>query len=420
MYTASTPFPTHQEIEDAAHNFPTELVVDTPLLLHHRLSQRIGASVFVKNEGLQSVGSYKIRGASNAIRLRTDSQFTAASAGNHSQGVSLACRHYQKKAVIYMPKTTPPQKIAATKNRGGEWVDVRLFGDDFDSAYHEARKYSLETGSNFIHPFDDADVIAGQGTVALEIMRQMHALGQSLDYIFVPVGGGGLLAGTLCYIRQYSPKTVIIGVEPNHAACMRHSISAGQPITLEKMSTFVDGAAVRTPGRLTFEIVRTLNARLMTVPEDRVCATMLRLFHFDKIITEPAGALAIDALESCKDHIQGKNVVCVISGSNFDASRYPEVIRRKERFKKRRRYFTVKIPNRPDALSDLLSLMKGKNVNIRHFHFEEESPGGIVEVLLGIESDSQESLSLTIDILSDTHDVCEETHNPLLKSLIER
>lgn len=415
--------PTAHDIEAAHRRFPPELVRETPLEHNRRLSELYGADVFLKREDQQSVHSYKVRGAANAIgnldAVARSKGVVCASAGNHSQGVAASCNHFQVKGKIYMPKTTPNQKVEATQRLGNGFVEVVQTGDIFDEAHSAAQIFASETGAIFIHPFDDADTIAGQGTVALEIAKQMFVLQRKMHVLLVPVGGGGLIAGSSIYLHEHSPDTKIIGVEPEHAAAMDASVKAGCLVTLEKdrMSKFVDGAAVRTPGELGFQAVQKYEIPIITVPEDRLCGTMVDLAHRDSMLVEPAGALSIDGLRDIAARIREQTVVCVVSGGNFDVGRYQDVLDRAERFKKLRRYFTIELPNRPRALLELLNRVV-EGVNICHFQYKESASGGTATAFVGMEAADPNVLSEAVRILSQETTVQEETRNPLLAQLI--
>ncbi|MEK7107278.1 MAG: threonine ammonia-lyase IlvA, partial [Patescibacteria group bacterium] len=314
------------------------VVSETPLQYHAGLSHHFGAKVYLKREDLQVVRSYKLRGAYNRMRLLTSAEkkkgIVCASAGNHAQGVAFSCKALKTNGVIYMPQNTPKQKIDRVRALGGSFVSIELFGDSFDEASAEAEKISKEKKIVFIHPFNDPFVIAGQGTVGAEILEQLSAEGgEKIDLVVVPIGGGGLCAGLGSYMKWKSPATKIIGAEPAGAPAMEQALKAGKVVTLEKLDTFVDGAAVRTVGNLTFKLCKEVLEKLILVPEGKVCETMISLYQRDGIVVEPAGALSIAALEQLKEELsagggKGKTVVCILSGGNNDISRYPEIIER--------------------------------------------------------------------------------------------
>jgi len=417
--------PTSADIETAADNIPREIVNETVLQVHLRLSETYGAEIVIANEGAQPLRSYKGRGAANAFARRVDllrdRGAVCASAGNHSQGFSASCNHFQVQGKVFMPKTTPEQKTEATKERGNGYVGIELVGDTFDEADVAARTFERESGVIYIHPFDHPDIVAGQGTLALEILKQMNARRKKIDLLLAPIGGGGLISGLGIYFHDHSPDTKVIGVESELAAAMHASVKAGRRVTLDKkkMSKFADGAAVCTPGEIGFAVVSRLGIPILTVPEGRLCGTMLDLINKDGILAEPAGALAIDALAEVQSEIKGKTVVCILSGSNFDAARYAEVVDRAVRYRRKKRYFTVELPNRPDSLADLLSILKGRGVNISNFHYDEAAPGGIATAFMGLEANNPKILSDSIRALRTSGiEFQEETTNPLLHEML--
>jgi len=303
-----------------------EVVLHTPLHFSQMLSDAYKAEVWLKREDRQRVRSYKIRGAYNKIAtLSTEEKcrgVVCASAGNHAQGVAYSCNTLRIGSVIFMPVTTPQQKVKQVIHFGREFAEVCLVGDTFDDAYAEAMRYACDKGMAFIHPFDDDQVIAGQGTVALEILEDMH---QPPDYLFVPVGCGGLAAGISTVIRQISPRTKLMGVQPCGAPSMKKSLDAGCVTELEHIDKFVDGASVKRPGLRTFDRCRDAFHDFLLVHEGAVCAAMIRMYNEEAIVLEPAGALSIAALDSCKDQISGKKVVCILSGGNSDWERMLEI-----------------------------------------------------------------------------------------------
>ncbi|WP_372836002.1 threonine ammonia-lyase IlvA, partial [Puniceibacterium confluentis] len=324
----------------------------TPLLRNAHLSDRFGADIWLKREDLSPVRSYKLRGAFNAMRKQSADRFVAASAGNHAQGVAFMCRHFGKKGVIFMPVTTPQQKIQKTRIFGGDAIEIRLIGDYFDDTLRAAQTYCTDQGAHFLSPFDDEDVIEGQASVAVEIEDQ---LGRIPDHIIIPVGGGGLSAGTLGY---FGTDTQYSFVEPLGGACLRAALQAGRPVKLGHVNTFADGAAVGQIGERTFARLKDVGlANALTIPEDRLCTTMLEMLNVEGIVLEPAGALAVDALKDLGQAIRGRTVVCVTSGGNFDFERLPEVKERAQRFSGVKKYFILRLPQRPGALKDFLNVL---------------------------------------------------------------
>lgn len=325
--------PTAAGVRNALGNV-YEITQETPCWHASRLSERYGCEVYLKREDRQKVRSYKIRGAYNKIKSLTDEELArgvvCASAGNHAQGVAYSCSKLGIKGYIFMPQTTPGQKIDSVRYFGKDHVDIRLVGATFDEAAAAAKAFSAESGATFVPPFDDPEIIEGQGTVAYEIIEAMKEKKVTLDYVFVPIGGGGLASGTCLYIKHASPSTKVIGVEPAGAASMKAAFAEGHPVTLEHIDTFVDGAAVARAGNITYKVCRELLDDIVVVPEGEVCKAMLYLYNAKGIVLEPAGALSVAALELCKDMIAGKNVCCILSGSNNDVARIPDIQRRAE------------------------------------------------------------------------------------------
>jgi threonine dehydratase len=315
-----------------------QLFPATPLQRNDHLSNVYDADIWLKREDLSPVRSYKLRGAFNAMGKQADKDvFVCASAGNHAQGVAYVCRHLQKKGVIFMPVTTPEQKIRKTRLFGGAWVQVQLVGDYFDDTLRASQAYCAEVGGHFLSPFDDPDVIEGQATVTYEMLEQ---LGRSPDVFVVPVGGGGLSSSARRLLSERAPETEIFYVEPSGGKSLAAAVQAGAPIALAQVDTFVDGAAVAKMGVNTFAALKGIDAdHVLDIPEDRICTTILDMLNTEGIVLEPAGALALDALKDLKDKIKGKTVVCVSSGGNFDFERLPEVKERAQRYAGVKKYF---------------------------------------------------------------------------------
>ena len=303
----------------------------TPIQLNDHLSQKFGAEIWLKREDLSPVRSYKLRGAFNAMRKLPDQDtFVCASAGNHAQGVAFVCRHFGKLGVIFMPVTTPQQKIDKTKMFGGDQIEVRLIGDYFDDTLRAAQAYCAEVGAHFLSPFDDPDVIEGQASVGVEMLRDMPELP---EVVIIPVGGGGLSSGLKRYLSEMAPEAELIFVEPAGGASLKGAVKAGELITLNNVDTFVDGAAVARIGTRNFEVLKeVVPEAVVTSPEDRLCMTMVEMLNVEGIVLEPAGALSIDVLGDLRNKITGKRVVCVTSGGNFDFERLPEVKERAQRY----------------------------------------------------------------------------------------
>ena len=369
-----------------------QLFPATPLQRNDHLSNVYDADIWLKREDLSPVRSYKLRGAFNAMGKQADKDvFVCASAGNHAQGVAYVCRHLQKKGVIFMPVTTPEQKIRKTRLFGGEWVQVQLVVDYFDDTLRASQAYCAEVGGHFLSPFDDPDVIEGQATVTYEMLEQ---LGRSPDVFVVPVGGGGLSSSARRLLSERAPETEIFYVEPSGGKSLAAAVQAGAPIALAQVDTFVDGAAVAKMGVNTFAALKGIDAdHVLDIPEDRICTTILDMLNTEGIVLEPAGALALDALKDLKDKIKGKTVVCVSSGGNFDFERLPEVKERAQRYAGVKKYFILRLPQRPGALKDFLGLL-GPDDDIARFEYLKKSARNFGTVLLGIETSKPENFAL--------------------------
>ena len=362
----------------------------TPLQRNEHLSERYDANILLKREDLTPVRSYKLRGAFNAMRKvlargGATPTFVCASAGNHAQGVAFMCRHFGVQGVVYMPVTTPQQKIGKTRIFGGDNVRIELTGDYFDVTLAAAQDYCARIGAHFLSPFDDEDVIEGQASVMVEIERD---LGGMPDHIVMPVGGGGLSAGVCTYVGDRSEITL---VEPAGGASLHAALLAGAPVRLDHVDNFADGAAVAQVGARTFERLRHLDpGQSVTVDEDRLCTTMIEMLNIEGIVLEPAGALSIDALKDMKNRIRGKTVVCVTSGGNFDFERLPEVKERAQRHSGVKKYFILRMPQRPGALKDFLNLL-GPDDDIARFEYLKKSARNFGSVLIGIETSREEN-----------------------------
>lgn len=375
-----------------ATNRMRKLFPATPLQRNDHLSNVYDADIWLKREDLSPVRSYKLRGAFNAMGKQADKDvFVCASAGNHAQGVAYVCRHLQKKGVIFMPVTTPEQKIRKTRLFGGDWVQVQLVGDYFDDTLRASQAYCKDVGGHFLSPFDDPDVIEGQATVTYEMLEQ---LGRAPDVFVVPVGGGGLSSSARLLLSARAPETEIFYVEPTGGKSLAAAVQAGAPVALAQVDTFVDGAAVAQIGVNTFAALKGIDAdHVLDIPEDRICTTILDMLNTEGIVLEPAGALALDALKDIKDKIKGKTVVCVSSGGNFDFERLPEVKERAQRYAGVKKYFILRLPQRPGALKDFLGLL-GPNDDIARFEYLKKSARNFGTVLLGIETSKPENFAL--------------------------
>ncbi|MEK6494945.1 threonine ammonia-lyase IlvA [Myroides odoratimimus] len=362
------------------------VAVQTPLIKNLNLSELYQAEVYLKREDLQPVRSYKLRGAYNKITTLTPDQksggVVCASAGNHAQGVAYSCCQLGIQATIFMPITTPKQKINQVRLFGKDKVEIVLKGDTFDACFAEASQYCTEHHAVFIHPFDDEEVISGQGTVGLEVLQSMT---EFIDYVFVPIGGGGLAAGVSTVFRQLSPNTKIIGVEPAGAASMQTSLRENKNTMLKTVDTFVDGAAVKRVGDLTFKICRENLYEVISIPEGKVCTTILKLYNEEALVVEPAGALSIAALDLYKDKLVDKKVVCVISGSNNDITRTEEIKERSLLYEGLKHYFIVNFPQRPGALKEFVNEVLGENDDITYFQFAKKNNRERGPAVVGIE-----------------------------------
>lgn len=371
---------------ELAHDNIKQIIDASPLMRNLNVSQEHQCNIFLKREDLLPVRSYKIRGAYNKItsltQVERDKGVVCASAGNHAQGVAYSCFLLKIKGVIYMPTTTPAQKIEQVRMFGKEWVEVRLEGDTFDDSKNAAAHFSTENNMIFIHPFDDIKVIEGQSTVAKEILEQTS---QSIDYLFLPVGGGGLAAGVSYYFKKHSPRTRIIAVEPLGAPSLKEAFLNGAPIKLNKINKFVDGAAVQEVGQLTFAYCKENIDDVVLVDEGKICSTILKLYNKDAIVVEPAGALSLAALDEYKEEIKGKNVVCIVSGSNNDITRMEEIKERSMLYEGLKHYFLVDFPQRSGALKEFVNEVLGPNDDITHFEYVKRNNREKGPIRIGIE-----------------------------------
>lgn len=379
-------YPSLESIKKAQETLKN-IVETTPLQRNVRLSKMFSANIFLKREDMQPVRSYKIRGAYNKIyglykEGEIQNGIVCASAGNHAQGVAFACNKLQIKGTIFMPVTTPKQKLEQVAMFGENFVEIKLFGDTFDASKHAAVEFSENSGAAFIHPFDDLQIIEGQATLAMEILNQTD---KKIDYIFVPVGGGGLLAGIVSVFSKLSPETKIIAVEPKGAASMKKSLENGINTKLDSINSFVDGAAVQRVGDLTFDICRNNIYQCVPVDEGKVCETLLEVYNKDAMVLEPAGALSIAALESFGEDLSGKNVVCIVSGSNNDITRTEEIKERAMLYKGLKHYFVVKFPQRPGSLKEFVLNVLGENDDITFFEYTKKNSRETASATVGIE-----------------------------------
>ncbi|RXZ80556.1 threonine dehydratase [Paenibacillaceae bacterium] len=378
----------HVRLEEIvfAQHLLRDVIIRTPLQHSRVLSERYGCRVLLKREDLQVVRSFKIRGAYHLMKSLPAETLArgvvCASAGNHAQGVAYSCQTLGVKGKIYMPSTTPRQKVRQVSFFGGNDVEVILVGDTFDDAYAEAVLASEREGMPFIHPFDDAKIIAGNGTVGMEILESLDT---APDYIFVTVGGGGLAAGVGAYVKTAAPGVQLIGVEPEGAPSMQASIQAGEVTPLQEIDKFVDGAAVKTVGRLTYSLCKAYLDDIVLVSEGRVCTTMLEMYNESAIVAEPAGALPIAALERYRDQIAGKTVVCIVSGGNNDVDRMQEIKERSLIYEGLKHYFMVNFPQRAGALREFLDDVLGPDDDVTRFEYTKKHNKDNGPALVGIE-----------------------------------
>ncbi len=387
-----------QQIDiNRAHLVLKNVVLKTPLQFHRKLSEKFGCEVYLKREDLQVVRSYKIRGAYNLIQSLNEAErqrgVVCASAGNHAQGVAFSCKLLDIKGVIYMPAITPKQKINQVKMFGGSNIEIVLVGDTFDDCQAHALEFTKQNNSVFIPPFDHEKVIEGQGTVAKEILEEQS----NIDYVFVPVGGGGLSAGMGSYFATYAPQIKMIGVEPQGAPSMKEALEAGKPVILVSIQRFVDGASVKRVGDRNFEICKDELADMLLVPEGKVSSTILQLYNEDAIVAEPAGALSIAALDQYADKIKGKEVVCILSGGNNDIDRMQEIKERSLLYEGLKHYFIVRFAQRPGALKEFVNHILGPNDDIVRFEFIQKHNKETGPALIGIEVKSKEDFDFLIE-----------------------
>lgn len=370
----------------------------TPLEKNKRLSVLTGASVFLKREDLQLVRSFKIRGAYNKIASLTANEkntgIVCASAGNHAQGFAFSCQELEINGEVFMPATTPQQKISQVRMFGGDFVNIVLIGDTYDACQKVALESAKNSGKIFIHPFDDPLVIEGQATLALEMIEQYSEV---LDVLLVPIGGGGLVSGVITVFKERSPQTKIIGVEPEGAPSMQKALASGKRIALKEMDGFVDGAAVRQVGKLPFEICKSHLDELLTVPEGKICQTILDLYNKEGIVAEPAGAIAIAALDIISDQLKNKRVGVLVCGGNNDVFRMPEIQERALLYTGLKHYFLIDFPQRSGALKQFVTQILGSEDDITHFEFSKKNFRNNAPAVVGIELKNAADLTLLVE-----------------------
>lgn len=377
-----------------------KIVHKTPLNYNPNLSNKYNCNIFLKREDLQVVRSYKIRGAYNLLSSlpaeMVQRGVVCASAGNHAQGFAYSCKRLAIKGVVFMPVITPNQKVTQTKMFGDNFIEIKLLGDTYDECAEAAQAFTLENKMAFIHPFDDLKIIEGQGTVGVEILGELSRI----DYIFVPVGGGGLSAGVGTFFKTFSPDTKIIGAEPEGAPSMYEALQAGAPVRLQNIEQFVDGASVKRVGDITFPICKEVLDDMLLIPEGKVCSTILKLYNEDAIVAEPAGALSIAALDLYADKIIGKNVVCILSGGNNDIDRMQEIKERSLQYEGLKHYFLIRFAQRPGALKEFVNQVLGPQDDISRFEYIQKHNKESGPALVGIELRSQKDYEVLLGNLN--------------------
>jgi threonine dehydratase len=370
-------------------------------VLNLNLSRKYQANIYLKREDLQVVRSYKIRGAYNKMSSLSPEQLqrgvVCASAGNHAQGFAYSCKKLGVHGVVFMPVITPNQKISQTKMFGEDFVEIKLVGDSYDECAVAAKKFTEENDLTYVHPFDDYKTIEGQGTVAVEILEELSGI----DYLFVPVGGGGLCAGVGSYFKTWSPQTKIIGVEPEGAPSMKTALQHGAPVTLNDIDHFIDGAAVKRVGELTFSICKEILSGMHLVPEGKACSVILKLYNEDAMVVEPAGVLSIAALDDYANEIKGKTVVCIVSGSNNDIDRMQEIKERSFLYEGLKHYFLIRFAQRPGALREFINNVLGPTDDITRFEYIQKHNKESGPALVGIELRTREDYLILMKKLYD-------------------
>lgn len=378
---------TEEDVEKA-YEVLKSVVKRTPLEYDFYLSEKYHCNVYLKREDLQRVRSFKLRGAFYAISRLSAEQLekgvVCASAGNHAQGVAYTCKRMTVPATIFMPTTTPQQKVSQVKFFGGSNVEVVLVGDTFDASATAAKEFAAAHGQTFIPPFDDPDIIAGQGSLAVEMVKDLNKAHEQADYVFAGIGGGGLISGVATYLKAKSPITKIIGVEPDGAPSMTAALKQNQVVTLDKIDKFVDGAAVKEVGSLTFQHAKVLVDEVTTVSEGAVCSTILDMYTKQAIVAEPAGALSVAALETYREEIKDKTVVCIVSGGNNDINRMQEIEERSLLHEGLKHYFIVNFSQRPGALKEFVNDVLGPHDDITKFEYTKKVNRGNGPVIIGV------------------------------------
>ena len=388
------------DIEGAAKRLKS-VVYHTPLQYNANLSRKYQCSVYLKREDLQIVRSYKIRGAYNMMSQMSAEQLAkgvvCASAGNHAQGFAYSCKKLGVKGVVFMPIPSPQQKVSQTKMFGEEFVEVKLVGDTFDDTAVAAKAYTIEHGMTFIPPFDHPAIISGQATVGIEILEDIKELTSSpIDFLFIPVGGGGLTAGVGTYFKDKSPNTKIIGLEPEGAPSMFWALNSGEPVELENIDKFVDGAAVKRVGDITFSFCKDAIDDMHLVPEGKICTTILQMYNEEAIVVEPAGAMSVAALDDYAEQIKGKHIVCIVSGGNNDIARMQEIKERSLTYEGLKHYFLIRFAQRPGSLKEFVNKVLGPYDDITRFEYIQKHNKEAGPALVGLELKSKQDYNAVI------------------------
>ena len=396
-----------------------EVIVETPFLENYNLSQKYDCTILLKREDMQVVRSFKIRGAYNKIKSLTTDQVNngviCASAGNHAQGVALACAKLKIKGKIYMPNPTPSQKINKVKHFGKEWIEVILYGDTFDDAHKVAMDTSIAEEITFVHPFNDLDVIAGQGTIGVEMLKQSS---EPLDFVLIAVGGGGLISGVGSYFKALSPQTKIIAVEAKGAPALYESLQQKTRVALDTIETFADGIAVKQMGELTYDIAQEVVDEVILVDEGKICSTILQLYNDEAIVVEPAGAVSIAALDQLASEIKGKRVGIIVCGGNNDVNRTQEITERALLYEGKKHYFMIRFPQRAGALKEFLNVL-GPDDDIAHFQYTKKNNKASGPALVGIELSDSKDFQGLVDRMTATGINFEHINdNPMLFEML--
>ena len=391
------------DIEGAVKRLKS-VVSHTPLQYNANLSRKYQCSVYLKREDLQIVRSYKIRGAYNMMSQLSAEQLAkgvvCASAGNHAQGFAYSCKKLGVKGVVFMPIPSPQQKVSQTKMFGEEFVEVKLVGDTFDDTAVAAKAYTIEHGMTFVPPFDHPAIISGQATVGVEILEDIKTLTDApIDYLFLPVGGGGLTAGVGTYFKTVSPKTKIIGLEPEGAPSMFWALNSGEPVELENIDKFVDGAAVKRVGDITFSFCKDAIDDMHLVAEGKICTTILEMYNEEAIVVEPAGAMSVAALDDYADQIKGKHIVCIVSGGNNDIARMQEIKERSLTYEGLKHYFLIRFAQRPGSLKEFVNKVLGPEDDITRFEYIQKHNKEAGPALVGLELKSKKDYNALIENL---------------------